>query len=78
MIVAKDLRSKSASDLEKQLTKLREKQAKMRLEVVTKDTLKPSEFANIKKDIAVVLTVIREKQLAPKEAPKAKAGAKDA
>jgi large subunit ribosomal protein L29 len=61
---AKDLRSKESGDLQAELIKLRREQFSLRMQSASGQTVKSSDFGKVKKSIARVKTVMREKQLA--------------
>lgn len=58
---AKDLRSKGKSELGEELLKLRKEQFALRMQRATGQGAKPSEFGRVRKDIARLKTVMREK-----------------
>jgi large subunit ribosomal protein L29 len=60
---AKELRAKSAADLQEELLKLRKEQFSIRMQAATGQVVKPSEFGRVRKSIARVKTVIREKKV---------------
>jgi large subunit ribosomal protein L29 len=57
---AKDLRGKAASDLQSELIKLRREQFSLRMQSASGQTVKPSEFSRVKKNIARLKTVMNE------------------
>ena len=59
---AKDLRTKSAAELNDELIKLRKEQFALRMQRATGQTTKPSEFGRVRKDIARLKTVLRQQQ----------------
>ncbi|MFO1427894.1 MAG: 50S ribosomal protein L29 [Steroidobacteraceae bacterium] len=61
---AKDIRSKSASELNDELLKLRKEQFALRMQRATGQGIKPSEFGRVRRNIARLKTVLREKQQA--------------
>ncbi len=61
---AKELRSKTATDLTDELLKLRKEQFALRMQRATGQGVKPDEFGRVRKSIARVKTVMREKALA--------------
>ncbi len=71
---ASELRSKSAGDLAKQLSKQVEKHASLRQEQITKGGVKPHEFKKIRRNIARLKTVTNE----PESEDKKSTGEKDA
>jgi large subunit ribosomal protein L29 len=56
---AKELRSKSAAELEDELLKLRKEQFALRLQRATGQAIKPDQFGKVRKNIARVKTVQR-------------------
>jgi large subunit ribosomal protein L29 len=69
---AKELRGKDAGALQGELIKLRREQFSLRMQSASGQAVKPSDFSKVKKSIARVKTVMREKVVSPK----AVAGAK--
>ena len=61
---AKDLRSKNKNELGDELLKLRKEQFALRLQRATGQGAKPSEFGRVRKDIARIKTVLRQKAAA--------------
>jgi large subunit ribosomal protein L29 len=61
---AKDLRGKDAAGLQAELIKLRREQFSLRMQAASGQTVKSSDFGKVKKSIARLKTVVREKQLA--------------
>ena len=61
---ATELRSKAATELNDELLKLRREQFALRMQRATGQGAKPTEFSRVRKDIARLKTVMREKQLA--------------
>lgn len=61
---AKDLRGKTPADLHEELLKLRKEQFSIRMQQATGQAVKPSEFGRVRKTIARLKTVMREKQTA--------------
>jgi large subunit ribosomal protein L29 len=60
---AKELRSKSSADLNDELLKLRKEQFSLRMQRATGQTVKPTDFSRVRKDVARLKTVVREQQL---------------
>ncbi len=60
---AKELRNKTAEDLTEELLKLRKEQFALRMQRATGQGVKPNEFGRVRKSIARVKTVMREKTL---------------
>ena len=59
-----DLRAKNAADLEKELLELRKAQFSMRMQVATQQLSDTSQLGKVRKDIARVKTIQREKATA--------------
>jgi large subunit ribosomal protein L29 len=57
----KELRTKSAVDLNKELLALRKAQFSMRMQKATQQLTNTSEIAKVKRDIARVKTILNEK-----------------
>lgn len=60
---AKELRAKTAVDLQEELLKLRKEQFSIRMQAATGQTVKPSEYGRVRKSIARLKTVMREKKV---------------
>ena len=60
---AEDIRKKSAAELEKELGALKEELFKLRFQHATNQLDNPQRIATVKRDIARVLTIIREQEL---------------
>ncbi len=58
---AKELRNKSVAELGAELLKLRKEQFALRMQRATGQGAKPSEFGRVRKNIARLKTVMREK-----------------
>lgn len=58
---ASELRNKSQSDLDKELTELLKAQFSMRMQLATQQLTNTSQLGKVRKDIARVRTVITEK-----------------
>ena len=58
---ATELRNMSASDLEKKLAELKDELFKLRFQHAINQLDNPHKIADVKKDIARVMTVIRQK-----------------
>ncbi len=69
-MLAKDLRSKSVPDLQKQLAGLREKLRDLNFRIANKQVKNYREHKNLREDIARVLTVLHEKTAARPAATK--------
>jgi large subunit ribosomal protein L29 len=61
---AKDLRQKSAADLQKELLGLRREQFNLRMAQATGQTAKPDQFSKVRRNIARVKTVMAEQRRA--------------
>ena len=71
MSTAKELRSKSAADLQKELLDLRREQFNLRMARVTGDPVKPDQFTKVRRNIARLKTVLGE-QKSPEQKTKSK------
>jgi len=60
----KELRSKSAAELSDELLKLRKEQFSLRMQRATGQTVKPTDFSRVRKNVARLKTIAREQQLA--------------
>ena len=60
---ADELRNKTVAELESELASLKDELFKLRFQHATNQLEKPAQISNVKKDIARVMTVIREQQL---------------
>ncbi len=61
---ASDLRAKNDADLEKELLELRKAQFSLRMQVATQQLTNTSQLGKVRKDIARVKTIQREKAAA--------------
>ncbi len=61
---ASELRSKGAEDLQKELLELRKAQFGLRMQVATQQLTNTSQLGKVRKDIARIKTVQREKVVA--------------
>ena len=59
-----DIRAKSNEELAAELTSLKEELFKLRFQHSTNQLENPAQISSVKKDIARVMTVIRERELA--------------
>ena len=59
---AKELRSKSATELGDELVKLRKEQFALRMQRATGQAPKPDQFGKVRRSIARLKTVLRETQ----------------
>ena len=66
MMKANEVRKLSSADLEKKLTELKKDLFNLRLQLATNQLENTNKITEVKRDIARVNTVIREKQLADK------------
>jgi large subunit ribosomal protein L29 len=57
---AKELRSKSASELNDELIKLRKEQFALRMQRATGQAIKPDQFGKVRKNVARLKTVLRQ------------------
>jgi large subunit ribosomal protein L29 len=58
---AKDLRAKSAADLQQELLSLRKAQFGLRMQLATQQATNTSEVRKLRKDVARVKTILAEK-----------------
>jgi large subunit ribosomal protein L29 len=63
---AKDLRTKSAAELQKELLDLRREQFNLRMARATGQTAKPDQFSKVRRNIARLKTVQGEQRRAAK------------
>ncbi len=61
---ASELRTKSADDLQKELLDLRKAQFGLRMQVATQQLTNTSQIGKVRKDIARIKTIQREKAVA--------------
>lgn len=61
---AKELRAKDTADLNKELLELRKAQFSLRMQVATQHLRSTSQIGKVRKDIARVKTILREKAAA--------------
>ncbi len=61
---AKDLKAKDTAVLEKELLELRKSQFSMRMQLATQQMNNTSQLGKVRKDIARVKTILREKAAA--------------
>lgn len=59
---AQDLRSKSGAELTGELLKLRKEQFALRMQRATGQAVKPDQFGKVRRSIARLKTVMREKR----------------
>jgi large subunit ribosomal protein L29 len=57
---AKELRSKSATELNDELIKLRKEQFALRMQRATGQAIKPDQFSKVRRNVARLKTVLRE------------------
>ena len=62
-MTAKDLRSKSTEELQKELVALKDELFKLRFQHATNQLENPQRLAAVKRDIARVNTILREQEL---------------
>jgi len=60
----KEMRAKSAEDLNKELLELRRAQFSMRMQVATQQLSKTTELGRVKREIAQIKTILTEKSRA--------------
>ena len=64
MSTAKELRAKSATDLNKELLELRREQFNLRMTRATGQAVKPDQFTKVRRNIARLKTVLGEQKSA--------------
>jgi large subunit ribosomal protein L29 len=57
---AKELRSKSAAELNDELIKLRKEQFALRMQRATGQAIKPDQFGKVRRNVARLKTVLRQ------------------
>ncbi len=57
----KEMRAKTAEDLNKELLELRKSQFSMRMQIATQQLTKTSELGRVKREIARIKTILTEK-----------------
>jgi large subunit ribosomal protein L29 len=62
----KDMRAKSAEDLNKELLALRRSQFSLRMQIATQQLSKTSELQRVKREVAQIKTILTEKAKAAK------------
>ena len=62
-MTTKELRSKSAEELQQELVALKDELFKLRFQHATNQLENPQQIASVKRDIARVKTIIREQEL---------------
>ena len=65
MMKANDVRKMSAAELEAKLTELKKNLFTLRMQHATNQLDNPMQIAVVKKDIARIKTILREKELRP-------------
>ena len=63
----KDVRAKSDPELNEELLKLRREQFNLRIQAATGQGARPDQHSKVRKDIARLKTVLRERTLGQKE-----------
>ncbi len=66
---SKELRTRSLAELADELVKLRKEQFALRMQRATGQQPKPDQFSKVRRNIARLKTVLREKQGAPVAGP---------
>ena len=61
---ANDLRTQSVDELNEELMKLRKEQFNLRMQAATGQLARPHEYGKVRRDIARIKTVLREKERA--------------
>lgn len=63
---AAEIRAKDDSELTEELIKLRREQFNLRMQEATGQGSRPDQFGKVRKDIARIKTILRERELADK------------
>lgn len=63
-MIAKELRSKSATELQDELIALLKEQFSLRMQIATQQLSNTSQLVRVRRDIARVRTIMREKAVA--------------
>ena len=61
---ASDFRAQSVAELNEELMKLRKEQFNLRMQAATGQLGRPDQYGKVRKDIARIKTVLREKEMA--------------
>lgn len=69
----KEIVSKKDADLKKKIAELNDKLAKLRMKIATKEANNYADVKKIKKDIARIKTILREREIQRKEENEKKA-----
>ena len=64
---ASEVRAKDDAELSEELIRLRREQFNLRMQSATGQGARPDQFGKVRKDIARIKTVLRERELAAKE-----------
>ncbi len=64
MSTTKELRSKSAAELNDDLLKLRREQFNLRMQRATGQMARPDQFTKVRRNIARIKTILREQEVA--------------
>jgi large subunit ribosomal protein L29 len=64
---AKELRKKSATELNDELIKLRKEQFNLRMQRATGQAIKPDQFGKVRKNVARLKTVLRQSAISAGE-----------
>jgi len=62
LIKASDMRTKTEQELRAELSELRKESFKLRMQKATQQLTKTSDLGRVRRDVAVVMTVLREKR----------------
>jgi len=65
-VKAAEIRAKDDSELTEELVKLRREQFNLRMQEATGQGSRPDQFGKVRKDIARIKTILRERELADK------------
>lgn len=64
---AAEIRAKDASELAEELIKLRREQFNLRMQAATGQGARPDQFGKVRRDIARIKTILREREIVDKD-----------
>jgi large subunit ribosomal protein L29 len=65
---ASEVRAKDDKELAEELVKLRQEQFNLRMQAATGQGARPDQFGKVRRDIARIKTILRERELSTKDA----------
>ncbi len=65
---ASEVRAKDDAELAEELVKLRQEQFNLRMQMATGQGARPDQFGKVRKDIARIKTILRERELQSSDA----------